>query len=213
MWAWTTCWPFLPNTASLRCAERLDRQTPGTPASPACGGSPERGEKQIAELRQRRCLCEAFALFFPRDLCAYIPKPHPPRSSQARSARRLTRRSPGGLLPLCPAPVDLPAAQEPLHLLELAKRRRRGAGAGAGGGAHMPALPLAHQPANQQHDTATAEVDVVWRASLLCVWSGLRRAPHFRIRQKVSVLLPTRVAPRTSTSCPRTRHRSVSACS
>ena len=63
-----------------------------------------------------------------------------------------------------PAPVDLPAAQELLHLLELAKRRRRGAGAGAGGGAHMPALPLAHQPANQQHDTATAEVDVVWQS-------------------------------------------------
>ena len=28
----------------------------------------------------------------------------------------------------------------------------------------MPALPLAHQPANQQHDTATAEVDVVWQS-------------------------------------------------
>ena len=26
----------------------------------------------------------------------------------------------------------------------------------------MPALPLARQPANQQHDAATAEVDVVW---------------------------------------------------
>ena len=26
----------------------------------------------------------------------------------------------------------------------------------------MPPLPLARQPANQQHDAATAEVDVVW---------------------------------------------------
>ena len=28
----------------------------------------------------------------------------------------------------------------------------------------MPPLPLVRQPANQQHDAATAEVDVVWEA-------------------------------------------------
>ena len=49
----------------------------------------------------------------------------------------LSRRSPGGLLPLCSAPVDLPPAQEPLHLLEVAKHRRRGAGAEAGAGAGL----------------------------------------------------------------------------